>query len=338
MKHLARATLTSPWVMSRAEAASGGHPAIFLLHRFSDLEHGPDGFPALALRRHLEWLRGRRYNLAPIGDLVAALREGRPTPPKSVAFTVDDGYDDFARVAAPIFAEFDCPVTVFLVTDFLDGPSWLWWDRIRYMFATSSHRECTVELGGQPFTVAWDTPLRRGHAAARLIEAIKWYPARQRDAIIQEAADRLQVELPARPRAADAPMSWDTVRRLAASGVSFGPHSCCHPIHSAEDAETSRREIASSWQRVREEVPDALPIYCYPNGDDRSFGAREVAFLPELGLQAGISARPDYLSIGARPALPDALGRIPRFSFDADPARFMQVASGIERLKLRWRP
>jgi len=338
MKQLARATLTHPWVMARAEAASRGHAAILLLHRFSRFEHGADGFPAPALRRHLAWLRGRRYNLAPLGDLVTAYREGRPTPPRTVAFTVDDGYADFAEVAAPVFAEFDCPVTVFLVTDFLDGRSWLWWDRLRYAFATSARHECTVELGGQPFTVAWDTPIRRAHAGAKLIDAIKWYPVRQRDALIKEAAFRLEIEFPTRPRDADAPMSWDTVRRLAGSGISFGPHSCSHPIHSAEDSETSRREIASSWQRVREEVPDALPIYCYPNGDDRSFGAREIAFLPELGIQAGISARPDYLSIGTQPATPKALGAIPRFSFDADPVRFMQVASGIERLKLRWRP
>jgi len=338
MKQLARATLTHPWVMARAEAASRGHAAIFLLHRFSRFEHGADGFPAPALRRHLAWLRGRRYNLAPLGDLVTAYREGRPTPPRTVAFTVDDGYADFAEVAAPIFAEFDCPATVFLVTDFLDGHSWLWWDRLRYAFATSARHECTVELGGQPFTVAWDTPIRRAHAGAKLIDAIKWYPVRQRDALIKEAAFRLEIEFPTRPRDADAPMSWDTVRRLAGSGISFGPHSCSHPIHSAEDPETSRREIASSWQRVREEVPEALPIYCYPNGDDRSFGAREIAFLPELGIQAGISARPDYLSIGTQPATPKALGAIPRFSFDADPVRFMQVASGIERLKLRWRP
>lgn len=338
IKHFARTTLTRPWVMAGAEAASRGHAAIFLLHRFSMFEHGADGFPAAALRGHLEWLRGRRYHLAPLGDLVTALREGRPTPLRTVAFTVDDGYADFAQIAAPIFAEFDCPATVFLVTDFLDGRSWLWWDRIRFAFANSAHHECTVELGGQPFTVAWDTPVRRAHASAKLIEAIKWYPVQQRDAIIQEAAIRLEIEFPTRPRAADAPMTWDTVRRLAGSGVSFGPHSCSHPIHSAENAATSRREIASSWQRVREELPGALPIYCYPNGDNRSFGAREIAFLPEFGLQAGIAARPDYLSIGTQPATPQVLGAIPRFSFDADPVRFMQVASGIERLKLRWRP
>ena len=49
-------------------------------------------------------------------DLIDKAIRGERFPQKAVAFTVDDGYFDFAEVAAPIFSHYDCPVTVFLVT------------------------------------------------------------------------------------------------------------------------------------------------------------------------------------------------------------------------------
>jgi hypothetical protein len=72
--------------------------------------------------------------------------------------------------------------------------------------------------------------------------------------------------------------------------------------------------------------------------DDRSFGPREAGYLADLGLLPGLSARRDYLSVASRPASLATVAAIPRFALDADPSRFMQVASGVERLKLRIRP
>jgi peptidoglycan/xylan/chitin deacetylase (PgdA/CDA1 family) len=85
------------------------------MHRFADAGLGVRGASIAGLRDNLAFLRRHRIRVASLAELLSPeMADQRPRGP-SVVFTVDDGYTDFARVAAPVFAEFDCPVTVFLV-------------------------------------------------------------------------------------------------------------------------------------------------------------------------------------------------------------------------------
>ena len=130
-------------------------------------------------------------------------------------------------------------------------------------------------------------------------------------------------------------MSWDQIRELTHSGVSFGPHSVSHPILAMEDADVSRHEITQSWARVCAEVPGALPVFCYPNGDARAFGEREERIVADLGLRASLSCMPGYVSSTRHSSsrgqrLPSPL---PRLALENEPQRFLQVVSGIDRFK-----
>src|SRR5689334_9960024 len=93
---------------------------IFMAHRFCVPELGISGHDPQNLRAILSQLRRRRYDLISIEEIFRRLREREPLE-RAVAFTIDDGYYDVGQIAAPIFADFDCPVTVFVITDFLDG-------------------------------------------------------------------------------------------------------------------------------------------------------------------------------------------------------------------------
>ncbi len=333
-RRAARAVLTHPWVLERAASASGGHATVFLGHRFTEGNDDSIGFPIAQLRRHLEWLRGHRYVLVGLGKLVEDLRLGRPIPPRTVAFTVDDGYTDFLESAVPVFAEFDCPVTIFVVTGFIEGRQWLWWDTIEYGISQSGERSCSVLVGGERRSVAWDGPASRRNAAERVVEWLKYQPAAARDAAIASLLDELKVELPDRPTKEFAPLSWEQLRALPRHLVSVGPHTVTHPILTMEAPDAARKEIAESWQRLRGEVPGALPVFCYPNGDQRAFGPREEALVAELGLQASVSTRQGYVSAGRIQRMRGGqLPSLPRFSLESDPARFVQVASGVERFK-----
>ena len=123
---------------------------IFMAHRFCVPELGISGHDPQNLRRILAQLRKRRYDLISIGEMFRRLRDGEPVK-RAVAFTIDDGYYDAGQVAAPIFADFDCPATVFAVTDFLDGKMWMWWDKIAYIFTETKRTEIGARLGKEYF-------------------------------------------------------------------------------------------------------------------------------------------------------------------------------------------
>jgi peptidoglycan/xylan/chitin deacetylase (PgdA/CDA1 family) len=313
MKRAARLVLTHPILVRAAQSLMPDVAPIFMFHRFHDTEAGNGGGhdPEL-LRANLAWLRAEKFLTLSLAELLNRLEEGAPVK-RAIAFTVDDGYADFARVAAPIFAEFDCPVTVYLTTGFLDGKLWLWWDKVALVLTAQGR---AAEVGP-------------------MVEALKLIPEAEKLERIRALVQESGIELPDTPPPRYAPIPWDDVRRLSRSGVTFGPHTVTHPTLSRTGEQQLHFEISESWRRVRAEAgAAAVPIFCYPNGDSSDFQAREENAVAACGLRAALSARPGYPSHSDFSAdRPAARFRLPRFGYTADPSLFIQVASGIEWAK-----
>jgi peptidoglycan/xylan/chitin deacetylase (PgdA/CDA1 family) len=328
LKRLSLKPLLLPGVARTLSALTGTEACIFMLHRFSAPEWGVHGHDPAALRRNLAHLRKRGYDLISLKEVFRRLRD-RESLKRVVAFTIDDGYFDHARVAAPIFAEFDCPVTAFVVTGFLDGKIWFWWDRLTHIFESTKRKQLIARLGNQ--TVVYNL----GSAAERAEQCwdlnVRCQDAMEADRLtcIGELSLEAGVELPAAPPARFAPMSWDEARRLEKRGMSFGPHTVTHPVLTGTPDAQAEFEIAESWKRVSEEVAEPVPVFCYPNGRLRDFGDRDVAAIRRLGLWGAVVGQ-----VGAIEA--DAF-RVPRFGYRDSLPDVLQCLSGLELLKSRIR-
>lgn len=313
MKRAARFAIVQPIFTRAASWLTRGLAPIITLHRFRDTEAGNPGHDPELLRANLAWLKKNRYATLPVTTLIDRLVEGAPVK-RTVAFTVDDGYADFARVAAPIFAEFDCPVTVFLTTAFIDRRKWMWWDMVSVALAA---------LGREADT-------------NKTTEELKAIPEAEKEARIRALVEQSGLDLPATPPPRFAPLGWDDVRRLSRAGVTFGPHTVTHPVLSRVDDEQSRFEIAESWRRVRIEAGGgAAPIFCYPNGGAADFTVREERTIAAEGIRAAVTTRPQYTS-RRNFAIddPSERFRLPRTAYAEAYAPFVQVASGIEYAKM----
>ena len=71
---------------------------------------------ASCFEAQLDHLR-QRYRVVSLGEYLAARRENRQLPPRSVVLTFDDGYRNFLTMAAPRLAARSLPASVFLITD-----------------------------------------------------------------------------------------------------------------------------------------------------------------------------------------------------------------------------
>lgn len=306
---------------------------IFFLHRFRDPVRGNDGHSPELLRQALAFLRRHDFTLAPLGDVLATLAAGDEPRPDTVVFTIDDGYADFAEVAAPIFAEFDCPVTVFLVTGFLDGQLWLWWDQIEYAIERSPRQSSSIRLEAVPFAATLRTPQDRREAIDHLTEALKHVDDARKHEIIAELARQLEVDLPAACPPLYAPMSWDQVRGAARHGVTYGPHTVSHPILSQCSDEAAQREIAQSTARLRQETDAIVPVFCYPNGTPWSFTAREEEAVRETGLLGAVTTHPRHVTRARYAADGRAPFAVPRFPFPRDLSRVAGIVGGAEHMR-----
>jgi peptidoglycan/xylan/chitin deacetylase (PgdA/CDA1 family) len=309
-----------------------------MLHRFSVPDLSVAGQDVNALRRDLAYLRKQRYNLISLQDLFDKIRAGEPLK-KAVAFTIDDGYFDHVQIGAPLFAEFDCPVTTYVVTGFVDREIWFWWDRLTYIFEGTRRTSVRVRLRNREIHYPLGSAAERAGASRDLNGRFEDAGEQDRLDCIAMLSREADVELPSHAPPRFAPLSWDQARAAEKRGMTFGPHTVTHPVLSSTPDTQSEFEIVESWKRLNAEVSRPVPIFCYPSGRSRDFGEREIATLQRLGFQGAVQGQNgETVRAAAFHASPTAPFRVPRFPYLDSLPHVMQCVSGVETVKARIRP
>jgi peptidoglycan/xylan/chitin deacetylase (PgdA/CDA1 family) len=271
---------------------------ILVYHRFGDAH--------AKLTAQCEHIR-KYYQPVSMRQVAESLRGGTALPDYAVAVTIDDGYRDFLLHGHPVFAQYEIPVTVFVITGFIDRELWPWWDQLTYMFQRTRRRE--ISFSGREILISGEI-LR---VIDGVTQGLKRLPRVERTARIQELQHRLEVDLPKEAPAEYEPLSWDEVRRLHAMGVEFGGHTRTHPILSCiSDEAELRDEIAGAKQRLDEQLRSPSLHFAYPNGTSSDYDERTVAAVQAGGFSTAVTLGRKLVSTKA-----DRF-RLPRL--DADPS------------------
>jgi peptidoglycan/xylan/chitin deacetylase (PgdA/CDA1 family) len=101
------------------------HPVILTYHSIAE-GPSPLEIPPAIFAQQMEWLAANA-RVAPLGEIVRALKEEKPLPERTVVLTFDDGYEDFYEHAAPALRRWRFPAIVFLPTAFV-GKTNTWAD------------------------------------------------------------------------------------------------------------------------------------------------------------------------------------------------------------------
>lgn len=90
---------------------------VLMYHAFTDTEER-DRFvmPVRSFARQMRLLSILRYRVISLEDLAQRLRGGEPLPKRTVVITIDDGYADNLRFAAPLLRCHRFPATLFIVS------------------------------------------------------------------------------------------------------------------------------------------------------------------------------------------------------------------------------
>ena len=313
--------------------ATRGRATVFVLHRFGDPHPGSYATSLPLVREVLAYLRRNRYHLVSIEEVVRSFAGEAPPLHKAVAFTIDDGYEDQASLGAGAFLEFDCPLTIFLTTGFLDGLVLPWWDGVNHVFNRTPHRDLRLSLSASELDYSLASYGERRAAEHDFLGRCKEIADADRREAIGQLAGVAEVPVPDRPFPPYMPMSWDQARSLERSGVTFGPHTVSHPILSRISAEAAEREIVDSWRRLNEELSRPVPVFCYPNGGSVDFGSREVGIMRRLGLVGALTVDGWYAQPRLGPSDATASFKAGRFPLPEDPARVLLCASGADQVR-----
>lgn len=294
--------------LRRIRAARGGAAVIVTYHRVRDFERDPENISVTTqhFEEHVSAF-AKRYTLMTVGEVLDHLRSRSPLPRNAVAITVDDGYVDCHTVVLPILQAHEACATVFVVAEFVDSDSELWWDEIErvclcpgtlpgaitlhhadteFAFALSPQaRELTAQRSSD--LADWDVtqaPLHERHVLYLALRKIL-HPldATARAAVLGELVE--QAGVPTQARASNRGVTSDELRELDASGhIEIGAHTASHqPLAHLTVAE-QREEIERGKARLQDLLGHDLTSFSYPYGSHDTFTPESKALVEQAGL------------------------------------------------------
>lgn len=240
-------------------------PRELLLHRFETV-----------LDFFAEYMR-----VLPLTEAIDALRAGS-LPPKAVALTFDDGYEEWNEFVAPALLKRELPATFYVTTGQIDGPA-LWHERIAAAVQAAPDNGLQLPKGFFGYENLASVELR-AKLVLLLQERLKYLPLASREQEILKLEAQTE-----RERKQPRKFSADHVRELHSLGFEIGAHTAQHPIlKSCSDAE-ALQEIGGAKESLESIIKGRVTSFAYPNGlVDRDFIERDVRLVKACGYQSAV--------------------------------------------------
>jgi peptidoglycan/xylan/chitin deacetylase (PgdA/CDA1 family) len=241
----------------------------------------------------------KNFRATPLSEVANRLKSGDSLPENSVVVTIDDGYADSCRLAAPILARYQIPATLFVVSDFVDRKLWLWPDAVRYLVHAAADNALLQTPAARLAGGELPSQRRRDLLWERIVNDLRPLPMTVKRQRIAELGSNLGVTLPELPTAEYEAVTWDELRRLDPRLFDVGSHTKSHAILSRCDAEELRIELEESKQTISERLDREVTAFCYPNGQREDYNASCVRAVQAAGYECAVVAHGGLLCAGA---------------------------------------
>jgi len=256
-----------------------------------DDEHLWDGLiymPAKMFRRRLNILRKANYTVLPLALALQKLKEGT-LPPRAVTLVFDDGFHDFASIAAPILAEFGYPATVYLSSYYSMFNRPIFDIMLRYLLWKGSNRKINLpEI--LPCSVLLD---RQGQLdvceAVRKFAFDNQMTGQEKDAMLGRIAAALEIdyELLCQKRLLQT-MNAAEVRAMKEQGYDIQMHTHRHRV--SRKRELFEREIDQNREWIQRTAGGEIPVhFSFPGG---VWEPVEKEWLLQLGIETAMTCVP----------------------------------------------
>jgi peptidoglycan/xylan/chitin deacetylase (PgdA/CDA1 family) len=274
--------LAASWMESRDLKPGDRCFQILTYHRVGN--DGDAYVPATSVAGFERQMRCLREHFRPMSltDLLGAA-ERREIPPRAVAVTFDDGYEDTFIHAFPIIRRYEIPVTVYLATGLIGQDGSMFNDRIGLAIRGTRCTEIDPLPGLGPLSL--HTPQQRQTALQKILEAVKRRPPVERDVVTSEIVRALDVAADDGPRM----LRWGQVMEMHEAGIDFGGHTVHHPILSCVPEDEAEREIAESKRAIEERLQAPARHFAYPNGGASDFTDATQRLVARAGFSSAVT-------------------------------------------------
>jgi len=218
--------------------------------------------------------------------------------PPFVCFTFDDGYADAIEVVYPIFKKYKLPYAVYVISDFPDRKSILWWYMLEDLVL--QHDPVQFQYQDKAYTLPTSEAADKEAAYDAVRDLVMSVPADEVEALIEAVfapygIDHREYE--------KQQMSWEQVVRLGRDPlVTIGAHTVHHYNLKQLTGEEVRWEIATSRQRLEEKIGSPVVHFAYPFGSRDEAEEREFSLAEEAGFHTMTTVREGTISAAHKTA------------------------------------
>lgn len=219
--------------------------------------------------RQIRFLR-EHFDILPMNDLLSMWREKTwDENRRYCVITFDDGWLDNYVHAFPVLRRYDVPATIFLPTGIIGTTKWFWPEQLGWLgqrFALLSSKLRGEILASLKGGGSWQSGIARAMETGQSDDLIEYCKAASHQQI-GELVDRLAEEMEARLPDQRLVMDWGEAEEMSAANISFGSHSVAHKILTTLSDAELHEEIYGSLEDLRQRNLNAVPVFCYPNGN-----------------------------------------------------------------------
>jgi peptidoglycan/xylan/chitin deacetylase (PgdA/CDA1 family) len=280
-------------------------------------------------RRQMEFL-SRHYNVLALDQLIDLLEAG-DLPPRTVAITFDDGYQDNATEALPILARYKLPATFFVTSDAVLGKGAFWTGWLHRAVFTAP-RETLCEACAALSGDTSPTMDREGvfAAIASQIDYAQGPKRRQRLLALHD----MFPHMPPLSAPSEFMMDINDLRALLDAGMTVGAHTATHKVLAGLPEDDAREELSRSKRELEQALGTPIEHLAYPNGhvtsnvDDAAIRlAREAGYRSAGTSRRGVTLVETSAHDLPRQGINDAL-KFSEFVFKLEEARFSLLLRG----------
>jgi peptidoglycan/xylan/chitin deacetylase (PgdA/CDA1 family) len=224
------------------------------------------------------------FDILSLEDMMRCISGQTPGPDRPLAITFDDGAKSYATNAVPIMESHGIPSTCFLITDCVGDRAVFW----RYLYNYCVHSGRIKELEAMVMEEYGVRALQ-----GRIIHFTRNnFNKEATRRIMERILINIVSEDEYREREGRLFMSFEDVESLKKNPlVTFGIHTCSHPVMKGLTDQEINSEISGSLDFYRTRVGIDVPMFSVPFGRlYRDYDERTVNMARELSIEHVFSA------------------------------------------------
>ena len=187
--------------------------------------------------------------------------------------TLDDGYEDNYRIAAPILKKLGIPATFYVVSDFVGTDRLFWWEQIADLMRRSTQIELVLQAivpefctqDGNTSVLPMQSHAERGYAYERLCACLRGGLHADIPFHLKRAAEYFNVSVREQGRDYGL-MNWDQLNDLISQGFEIGGHTATHCNVVGADESLLQRELVESMNIIEAKLDIPVESFAYPYG------------------------------------------------------------------------